>query len=157
MTTNAYAAKRAIVNRLQELARGGGPLSTLGVDGGPLQVKYDNRPKDMERRCIYGGGVRFDRPPEKTVVDGRRELAGEDAVTTWFVRVKGFSDDEIEDLDEAAETIGEALGGIFADEPTIAGGRSVSKIVAGQGDYSYDDTDNVSLLMYEVHTESVIE
>lgn len=156
MTTNAYAAKRAILDRLTELARTG-PLSTLGVHGGPLQIKYDNRLRDMETRCIYGGGVRFDRPSEQTIADGRRELAGETAVTTWFIRVADDVDIDIADLDEIAETIGEALGDVLATEPGIAGGRSRSRISAGQGDYSFDDDDNVALLMYEVHTESWIE
>lgn len=156
MTTNAYAAKRAIFNRLQELARTG-PLSTMGVDGGPLQVKYDNRPRDMQARCIFGGGVRFDRDPAKTVVEGRRELAEETAITTWFIRVAGTPDVEIVDLDEQAETIGEVLGRAIAADPQLAGGSSVSRLFAGQGDYTYDDDSNISKLGYEIHTDSVIE
>jgi hypothetical protein len=156
MTTNAYAAKRAIRNRLAELAAGMGPLSTLGCDGGPLQIKYDNRPRDMEDRCVYGGGVSFSRSQDDVIVDGSHEIPKETAVTTWYIRVADKALD-IEDTDEIAETIGEALGDIFASEPRIAGGKSVSKLFAGQGDYDYDDDENISLLMYEVHTESYVE
>ena len=156
MTTNAFAAKRSIFGWLTEAARVG-ELSTLGVDGGPLQVKYDNRPRDLEDRCLYGGGVRFDRPPEQSVSDGRRELAKETAVTTWFIRVADTTDVDIVDLDEAAEKIGEVLGQIVVGNPQLAGGHSASRLFSGQGDYSYDDDENVSLLMYEIHTESWIE
>ena len=155
--TNMYVAKRAIFARLVQLAAGGGPLATLGVDGGPLQVKYDNRMRGMEDRCIYGGGARFEQPDDQRISDGYRELAQEEAVSVWFVRVSGPVDTDIADLDEEAEEILAAVAQVIATEPDIAGGHSRSYLGSGQGDYVADDEENVSLISCEIHTQSQIE
>lgn len=158
MSTNAYVAKRAIYARLLELARTG-PLSTLGSDGRPLQIRYDGRAggtDPMLDRCIYGGGVTFTRDADRAIVDGGDYLYPERVMSLWYVRLVAASDVDQRDLDVDAERVCDVFGQVFVDEPGIAGGNSRTFIEGGQGDYSLDAVEGLSIVTFEVVTETSI-
>jgi len=152
MTTNAYAAKRALFDRLTELAAlGGGALA--GV-----QVAYAYPGATAKAECVYGGGVTFDQPGEDDMVDGKQVLVKEDAQVSVHIRIVQSppSADGIRDTDERAEAIGDAIGEALAANPHLAGGHSVTRILGGQGDYAPTDTQAVSILSYRISVESYL-
>lgn len=162
MSTKQYVAKRAILDALEEHARTG-LLSKMGEDGGRLQVKRDARPRDMERRCLYAGGTRAERPPEELIEDGNAVVAKELAYSTWFIRIVGDADEgelgkEVEEIERVAEEIGRIFEDLIAQNPGIAGPLTRSYISAVQGDHDWpEDVINVAILMYEVRTESYVQ
>ena len=154
MTTNGYAAKRALFDALGELSRlAGGPLA--GV-----QVAYSYPGQTAEHILVYGGSVTFDQPGEDgDAVDGNRVLTKETAFIGVHIRV-GVSpqpDGGIRDTDELAEAIGEAIGHEIAVNPHLCGGNSWARIVGGQGDYSPNDDSSVSTLSYRIAVDSYLE
>lgn len=148
-STNAYAAKRAIIDRLKELAAGtSGPLA--GV-----QVLYAFSGV-MQNVCVYGGGVTFDQPGDDDAVEGRSRIPRESAFVGIHIRVAKSPPgvDGIRDTDIVAEEIGDAIAEEFADNPHIGGGHSVSRIFNGQGDYSPNDDSAVSTLSLRINVDS---
>lgn len=121
--TNAYAAKRALIGRLETLA---------AVVGHPLegvQVDYA-RPGTVEDRCVYGGKAR-------TIVvetDAEGQTAHEVVTTELYVRVLGRA------LEEAdTEQIVEGYADVIADELVknreLGLGLTYAGITAGVADF----------------------
>jgi hypothetical protein len=154
LTTNVYAAKRAIIARLQQRAAElGNPLS--GV-----QVAYAWPGATAELVCVYGGGVLFDQPEEEAVQSGPHDrLAKEAATVTVHIRVAQSPPGEggIADTDQLAEAVGAEVGRLLLAEPNLAGGSSVARVVSGQGDYSPVDDQAVSILSYRVGVDSWVQ
>ena len=161
MTTIQYEAKRRILDLVTESARTG-LLSKLGADGGPLQVKRDARPSDMEERCVYAGGTREERPPEGLIEDGESQAQQVAAYSSWFIRVRGTTDIgepgfEVETLERMCEEIGTVFESIIADNTRVAGPRTATYVTASQADHDWEDVSNVALLMYEVRTDAIVQ
>lgn len=156
MSTNAYAAKRAIIDRLKQLS------AVPGNAMSGVQVLYAYRPAAAELVCVYGGAVVFDRDKDDAAVDGNsNRLEKETATVGVHIRVAMEPPDDsdgepIEATDVRAEEIGEAIGEVLSAEPRLAGGSSVTSIAGGQGDYAPTDTRAVSRLSYRVTVESYI-
>jgi hypothetical protein len=146
-STNAYAAKRALISRLKELVAEG-PLS--GV-----QVLYAKR-GSLTNRCVYGGGVTFNQPEDEEVVDGRSRAVKETATIGIHIRVarSPTAVDGIEQADIDCEEISDLIAEEFAANPRLAGGHSASRIDSGQGDYSPDDASDISILSLRISVES---
>jgi hypothetical protein len=154
LTTNAYAAKRAIIARLQErAAEPGNALSTR-------QVAYSWPGQTAELVCVYGGGIIFDQPGDEAVQSGPTDrLARETATVMLHVRVAQSPPGEggIADTDELAEAIGGEVGRLLMAEPKLAGGGSVARVASGQGDYSAVDDQAVSILSYRISVDSWVQ
>jgi hypothetical protein len=155
MTTNAYAAKRAIIDRLILAAtQRGNPLADNAAT-----VQYAFNPTTATDVTVYGGGLTFDQDPANEAVDGeRRRLVQEVASLALVVRVQRVPDpatvEQIRDTDEVCENIGDFIGDLFSREPRLAGGSSITRIRSGLGDYDPTDTRAVSRLSYLVDVTS---
>jgi hypothetical protein len=155
MTTAAYAAKRAVVDRLvQRAAQPGNALS--GV-----QVAYSWPGNTAAMECVYGGGVTFDQPGTDDAVDSQRHrLVKETATVGVHIRIAASPPDAVEPIratDARAEAIGDEIGALLAAQPGLAGGSSVARLLRGQGDYSPTDDQAVSTLSYQISVESYIQ
>jgi hypothetical protein len=139
-STNALAAKRAIIERLKAAA---------ALEG--VQVLYAFR-GTMTNRCIYGGGVTFDQPEDEEAVEGRSRVVQETATIGLHIRVvrSPAAEDGIELADVDCEEIADAVAEDFAADPHLAGGKSITRIQGGQGDYSPNDTDDISTLSLRI-------
>jgi hypothetical protein len=155
MSTNAYAAKRAIIDRITAVAAlPGTPLS-----GQNAAILYAWNGATAKEITLYGGGVTFDQPEADEAVDGeRRRLVAETAHVGLHIRVARAPDpatvDQIRTTDEMCEEIGDWLGDLLTREPRIAGGASKSRILSGQGDYVPVEDKAVSRLSYVVEVTS---
>jgi len=155
VSTNAYAAKRALRDRFLAMVRNdpGGPLSDL-------LVSYSDPGKFAEGQMLYGGGIVFDQSgQEQDLVDGDDTLAHEVAVHGWHIRIEmaptpDGDRDPVEVTDEIAEGVGDAVAGRLAADPHLAGGHSVSRIIGGQCDHHLTDTAAVSVLTLRISVES---
>jgi len=161
MPTIQYVAKRAILDLVEEAARTG-LLSKLGHDDGPLQIKRDARPSDMESRCLYAGGTHEERPPEGLIEDGESQAQQVSAYSSWFIRVRGTTDEgepghEVETLERICEQIGAVFESIIADNTRVAGPRTDSYIADSQADHDWEDVSNVALLTYVVRTDAIVQ
>lgn len=158
MTTNAYAAKRAVIAALKVAA------STPGtaLNKYSATVLYAFNGATAGNVCVYGGGVVFDQPGDDDVYDGaRNRITLETATVGIHIRVKqppapDVDDGGIEATDVIAEEIGEWLGDWLAKHPDVGGGHSVARVISGQGDYSPTEQDAVSILSYRIQIESQI-
>ena len=123
-------------------------------------ISYSDPGRFGEGQMIYGGGIIFDQTGEGDLVDGDDTLVREVAVIGLHIRVEmppgPDGDDPIEVTDEIAETMGDALAQLLAEEPHLAGGMSISRIVGGQCDHYQTDTSAVSVLTLRVSVESDI-
>jgi hypothetical protein len=155
VSTNAYAAKRAVFARLREVqADPGGPFANW-------LISYRDPGKFGEGQMIYGGGIVFDQAGEEDLVDGDDTLAKEVAVLGLHIRVEmapvlDDAVDPVEFSDEVAETMGDALAQLFAEDPRLAGGQSITRIVGGQCDHGGTDTTVISVLTLRVSVESYV-
>lgn len=149
MSTNAYAVKRAVFDRLKQLTPAGGLLADVQVS-----YAWPGVPT-MSRRCVYGGGVRFEQVAD--AVDGTDTLKLERAVIGLYVEVVRDADaDDVETADVDAEAIGDIIGGIIAREPNLTGGR-VQEITGGEGDYQQFSSTVRVVLRYDVTVTSYLK
>lgn len=155
VSTNAYAAKRGLFDRLREIkADPAGPF----VD---WFISYSDPGKFGEGQTIYGGGIIFDQAGDEDLADGLDTLVHEIAVLGLHIRVEmppppDTDRDPVEITDEVAESVGDALAQRLAEEPHLAGGHSISRIVGGQCDHYLTDTSAVSVLTLRISVESDI-
>lgn len=155
VSTNAYAAKRALFARLREVkADPAGPF----VD---WLISYSDPGVFGQGLMIYGGGAIWDQSGEDDVQDGDDTLVSETAVLGLHIRVEQSPDpnpdrDPVEVSDEIAETMGDALAQVLADDPHLCGGHSVARIVGGQCDHYHSDEKTVSVLTLRVSVQSNI-
>ena len=153
--TNGYAAKREIFDRFRLFAADPqGPLADW-------LISYSDPGKFAEGRMIYGGGIVFDQSGEGDVQDGDDTLVREIAVLGVHIRVEQAPSpdgaaDPVEVTDEVAETAGDALAQLLAENPRLAGGMSISRIIGGQCDHYLTDTGASSVLTLRISVESDI-
>lgn len=140
--TNAYAAKRALIDRLTVLAATGQPLEGVQV--------ADSYPRDISDRCVYGGGARFTQSQEAAEPGA---LRFETVSTGLYVRVlgRGLSVRETETL---VEGFGDTVADILADEPELGGGLTFLQITAGTADFYPNDDGIEAILALSVDVES---
>jgi len=151
LSTNAYAAKRAIFDRMRERSHlPGNRLSEV-------LVAYTDPGKFAEGQMIYGGGILFDQPKEDELQDGDDVLTHEVATIGVHIRVEIPIPEDgrgCEVSDEIAEGIGEDFGALFRADRHLAGGASITRIAGGQCDQGVTDTTVTSTLTYYVDVES---
>ena len=153
MSTNAYAAKRAIIDRLAALAQL--PGTALNNVGAVVQYALDLT--NAGPVTVYGGGVAFDQPGDNDAVDGeRKKIVEETATIGLHIRVAAQPPgvQPIRDTDAVAEEVGDWLGDELTRNPRIAGGSSITRIRSGQGDYGPTEAAAVSTLTYLIETTS---
>jgi len=151
MTTNSYAAKRAIFDRMREHSHLPGNALSDAL------VSYSDPGRFGQGHTVYGGGIVFDQPEEDEAVDGRDILTHERATIGVHIRIEIPTPEdgrgcEVSDL--IAEAIGEEIGALFRTDRHLAGGGSTTRISGGQCDQGVTDTTVTSTLTYYVGVES---
>ena len=151
--SNMYAAKRAIIDRLRTVAALDNTSALFGV-----QVAYTWPGQTAEMMSVYGGGFTFEQLGEEDVVDGDDRVTKEDGSLNLIIRVAQSPPGQngTRDSDEVAESIGDAIEALIQDEPHIAGGHSVSRVISGIGDTDPIDDQAVSLLLLRIRVESYL-
>lgn len=145
--TQAYAAKRALFDKLTVQAQAGFPLE--GV-----QVTYQ-APGDPQRADLFGGGFRFD----GSEVSGEpgRAVVDEIIHQTVIVRV---SDPQmtVRDAEVEIERIADVVAGLFSTDPYLDDhqGMQVVGVGAGLGDPNPSENWGRSLLAFEVDVECLM-
>lgn len=124
--TLAYVTKRNLITALTAQTATGQPLA--GV-----QVQYARDDKRMERKCIYGGGIRFTQ--QEDAAEGARLVVLELVTIGLYIRIQDPGAD-VQGTDLAAEGVADALTDVLAANPQIAGPHTWIGIGAGQGDYA---------------------
>lgn len=140
--TNAYAAKRALINRLTVLAATGQPLEGVQV--------VDSYPRDVTDRCVYGGGARFTQTQEAAEPGA---LRFETVTTGLYARVLGRGLD-VRATEQLVETLGDVVADVLADDPDLGGGLTFTQLVAGSADFYPNDDGVEAILALSVQIES---
>lgn len=143
MTTNVYAAKGALIDRLQ-------PLTGVGQDLAGVQIEYA-APGQFAEECVYGGGVRFQ---HEDATAERAVLMVETALISIYIRVTRKLPATVRETDARAREIFAAIAGHLVAQPALAGGMSFAAITQGQGDYNQTDDEVWSILAVQVSIES---
>lgn len=144
MTTRTYAAKKVLFDRLGALTVVGGPLE--GV-----QVAYAY-PGPMAKRCIYGGGIRFDHT--EMVAEGVGLAVLEESRIRIYIRLAQSPATSVEETDAAAAALGAIVAGQLRANPDLGSGITVLGIASGQGDYDALPEQTTSILSYELRVRS---
>lgn len=143
--TNAYAAKRALIDRLTELSQ---------VVGHPLEGVQvaDAYPAGITDRCIYGGGARFVQD------EGAAEavLRHETVTTGLYVRVFG-RDLDVRDTEVIAEGFADVIADELVKNPELADSLSFTQITAGSADFYPADDGVEAVLALSVDVESWLD
>lgn len=151
MSTNAYAAKRALFDFLSTLNTSGGPLS--GTTDRPIVVAY-GFPTEPGLKCVYGGGVRFDQ--RQAVAEGVGLAVSEAVNLSLYVRCVERPSCDPEITDQQCVEIGMVLAASLRSNPTLGvTGFRVDGISGGIGDYHRNDDETVSILAYSIAVTSV--
>lgn len=140
MTTYAYTAKAALIDRLTAYAQPAQPL-----DG--IQVAYAY-PGTIDLECIYGGGVRFEH--RDAVAEAPGVMVSEESLISLYIRVMQSPAGDVRTTDTRAQQIGATIASLLRAEPQLAGGNAVLGIARGQGDYSQTDDETISILAYQI-------
>lgn len=137
MTTNAFRAKRALIDLLKDNT-GTGEL----LEG--VQVASSWR-GDLELKAIYGGGVGFVQQP--SVVEAPGLLVNEDAIVHLYAHVihRPPTEDGTDATDEELDDLWAAVGQVLIQNPKFGGGFSFVGIQSGDADYNKTDDDIRSL------------
>lgn len=140
MTTQAFAAKRAVFTLLASATGPGGSLEGL-------QVAYAY-PGTTESECIYGGGVRFDQ--RDAVAEAPGVMVSEEALVSVYIRVTQTPVGDVADTDQRCEEIGASIGGLLRSNPNLGSAYTLVGIARGQGDYTQTDDETISILGYQI-------
>lgn len=143
MSTNAYTAKKALFDRLAQLAATGQPL-----DGITVAYAWPSIPGT---ECIYGGGIRFEQ--RDAVAEAPGVMVSEEALISVYIRVMNSPPVDVSVTDARAETIGNEVTALLRTEPQLAGSLLLG-IARGQGDYTQTDDETISVLSYQVRVVS---
>jgi hypothetical protein len=135
IATAAYANKRTIIDALSAQSGPG-----LALDG--IQVLYAYEEAQTTERCVYAGGVTFDR--SEGPVDGTSVLYEEADGLSLYVRVLARgAGRSVRAAESEAERIGDVIAGLLAG---VAGPNTYTRIVSGAGDYSQTDDEAIIIL-----------
>lgn len=137
--TNAYRAKRAVTDALTAMVAAAPDTSPLYG----LQVSYDYPARDLQRRCLYGGGARITQSEDAH--DGYQALRGEQVTLGWYLRVVGPGA-ETRAIDAEVESIADTLATWLAENPRLDGAITFAEITSGDADYYPIDEERVSVL-----------
>lgn len=147
-STQAYAAKRALFDRLAVQSQTGFPLANV-------QVTYQ-APGDPQRADLFGGGVRF----EQAEVSGEigRTVVDEMAHLIVIVRV---SDPAltVREAEVEVERIADVVTDLFDADPWLDGDKvmQVVGLGVGQGDYEPAEGWGRATLGFEVDVQCLIQ
>jgi hypothetical protein len=128
--TNGYAAKRAIIARLQQVsAQGQGGL-------GQAKVSYSWEGSNTQQISVFGGLVSFVQPGDEDLQEGNDVIPKETATISLHARaaIAPPPDGGYEAVEELLEQIGDEIADLIARERHIGGGHSFARIVDGTGD-----------------------
>lgn len=143
--TNAYAAKRALIDRLKILSK----VSGHALEG--VQVS-DSYPRDIADRAIYGGGARFTQDQESAEPG---LLRFETVTTGLYVRV--FQVGTAREIESAVEELGDIVAEVLAEDPDLDDGLMFAQIVAGTADFYPTDSGIEAILALSVQIESHLD
>lgn len=153
VVTNGYAAKRAIIARLTELA-------TLGQgELGKAKVSYNwGAAGTTEMVSVFGGLVTFSSSSDEDVADGDSVLSKETAVISLHIRaaISPPPAGGLEDVEELVETIGDEIADEISRNRRIAGGNSRARIIDGLGDEEPVDDALAARLSLHIAVESYL-
>lgn len=137
MTTNAFRAKRALIDLLKTYTVEDGLLE--GVD---VVTSWRG---DLGLKAIYGGGVGFAQQP--SVAEHPGLLVNEDAIVHLYAHVihRPPTEDGTDGTDAELDDLWAAVGQILIDNPKFGGGFSFVGIQSGDADYNKTDDDIRSL------------
>jgi hypothetical protein len=160
MTTNVYAAKRTIIDRLTQIAAtaDGNALNTHEV-----LVLYAFNGALANDTCLYGGGITFEHQGDDDVQDGPNDRLIKEvaniALDILAVRAPDPDDTDmgIRRIDEICEEIVDEIGRIVAREPDIAGGSSRTRVLRGTGDYAPTEQRGTSMVSCWLEVTSYID
>lgn len=119
------AMKRAVMARIADLADAAGPADALyGVQVSP------HLPPEPDRKCVYGGRLRFTQRP----LMGERNVANEQTIVFDIrVRVVELGDD-VDETESTAESIEQAIAVGLVAPPSLTGSGGWLDVVAGDSD-----------------------
>lgn len=140
MTTEAFAAKRAVFTALAAYTATGQPLEDV-------QVSYA-WPGTATNLCIYGGGVRFEQ--RDAVAEAPGVMVSEETLVSVYIRAIESPPGDVADTDQQVETVGAVIGTLLRTNPTLGGAHAVVGIARGQGDYTQTDDETISILTYQI-------
>lgn len=137
MTTNAFRAKRALIDLLKGFTGEGELLE--GVD---VVTSWRG---DLGLKAIYGGGVGF--VQQSSVAEQPGLLMNEDAVIHLYAHVvhRPPTDEGTDATDAELDDLWAAVGEILIQNPKFGGGFSFVGIQSGDADYNKTDDDIRSL------------
>jgi hypothetical protein len=144
-STQAYAAKRALFDALTVQAAPGMPL-----DG--VQVAYEYPARDLTRKVIYGGGVRF---THEDLAGEWGEIVNETVTVGVYVRVLR-PDADVKTVEADVEALADQLTALFAAQPQLGGTMTWLGIAAGHGDYSRGPDGPEAVLSLQVLVGAVL-
>lgn len=142
MSINAYAAKRALFVILAAHP------SLAGI-----QVAYAYPARDVERVCVYGGGIRF------TQVDAAAEpgtIQDESTTLGVYVRVTDPALTVLE-TDTEAEAVGNVVAAVVAANPAFAGVNTTANVTSGLADYAQNVDEATSILSLQVVVDAFVD
>lgn len=142
--TNAYAAKRALIDRLTVLSKvAGHPLEGVQV--------ADAYPRDIAARAVYGGGARF------TQDDGAAEGAVRRETVTAGLYVRVLLEGGQRAVEAVVEGYGDVIAGVLAENPDLAPGLTYTQITGGSADFYPNDSGIEAILALSVDIESWLD
>lgn len=150
--TNAYAAKRAIIDRLAQIsAQGQGGL-------GQAKVSYGWDGANTALVSVFGGLVTFVHPGDEDAYDGKDVLVQEIATISVHIRAAILPPPEggLQSVEELIEQIGDEIADEVARHPDLAGGSSRARIADGTGDQEPIDDGLCARLTIHISVESYL-
>jgi len=150
--TIGQPAKKALITLLRAQAEpgSGGAFDLLAVahEWPQVTVKYGWL-GEMGGVCIYGGGWKY--VQEEAAQEGPGVVVQEAVDQTIYVRVQSRTQRDLEVVDEWAQAINNAIGGVLLANPKLGGNLSALGNSGGFGDYE-PGTDDETVV---VHTHTV--
>jgi len=149
--TIGQPSKKALITllRAQATPGGGGAFDLLAIANGwpQVTVKYLGV-GEMGGVCIYGGGWKY--VQDEAAEEGPGILVREVVDQTLYVRVGSRIERDFEVVDEWAQAVGNAIGGVLQANPKLGGNLSALGNSGGFGDYEPTDDETIA-----THTHTV--
>lgn len=152
VVSNGYAAKRAIIEHLQEVSRQGqGGL-------GQAQVSYAWPGATGELVQVFGGLVQFTQPGDEDLADGDDVLVKETATVSLHIRavVSPPPAGGVAQVEELIEQIGDEIADEIARNRHMAGGHSFLRILDGLADEEPIDGGTAARLTLHLAVDSYL-
>jgi len=154
--TIGQPAKEALITllRAQAVPGSGGAFDLLAVAHGwpQVTVKYLGI-GEMGGVCIYGGGAKY--LQEEAAEEGPGLLVQEVVDLNLYVRVQSRSERDFEVVDEWAQAVNNAIGGVLQANPKLGGAFSVLGVSGGFIDYEPTDDETIATHTHTVRIEGL--